>query len=162
MKFDEKETFSVKFALSIFNSKALEKAINSIYDIHWNQPIDELARLANPSEADSRLRRRYWRIVSAAAATGEKYTLGDLHHDICSYTHLYNNILTNPYKLTWILKPSIEVKSEIEELQDKLFDSLREILQLPNFRRDGSINYTNVKLKVKIFPLISKLSVNGF
>lgn len=162
MKFDEKETFSVKFALSIFNSKALEKAIESIYDIHWSQPIDELAHFARPTESDRRLRRRYWRIVSAAASTGEKYTLGDLHHDICTYTHLYNNILTNPYKLTWILKPSIETKSEIEELQDKLFDSLKEMLTLDNYNKDGSPNYANMKLKVKLFPLISNLSNKKF
>lgn len=162
MKFDEKETFSVKFALNIFNSKALKNAIDLISGYYWNLPIDELARWANPTESDRRLRRRYWRIVSVAAANGAKYTLGDLHDGICTYTHLYNNILTNPYKTAWILKPSIETKSEIEDLQDKMFDSLREVLSLPNFRKDGSINYNNIKLKVKLFPLISKLSDNGF
>lgn len=162
MKFDEKETFSVRFSLNIFNSKALENGIELIAGYYWNLPLDELARWANPTESDRRLRRRYWRIASSAASTGEKYTLGDLHDGICTYTHLYNNILTNPYKLAWILKPSIETKTEIEELQDKLFDSLREVLSLPNFRRDGSVNHANIKLKVKLLPLISKLSGDSF
>lgn len=157
MKFDEKETFSARFALSIFNSKALEKAIESISGYYWNLPIDELARWANPSESDRRLRRRYWRIVSATASDGATYTLGDLHDGICTYTHLYNNILTNPYKLAWILKPSIETKTEVEELQDKLFDSLREILALNNYRRDGSVNHANLKLKIKVANVILNL-----
>lgn len=157
MQFDEKETFSVRFALSIFNSKALENAIKLISDYYWHLPIDELARWANPSESDRRLRRRYWRIVSAAVANGAKYTLGDLHNGICTYTHLYNNVLSNPYKLSWILKPSIETKTEVEDLQDKLFDSLREILELNNYRRDGSVNHANLKLKIKVANVILNL-----
>lgn len=162
INYSENESLSARFALSIFNSEALEKAIDSISSYHWHLPQDELARFAIPSESDRRLRRRYWQLVSETAATGSKYTIGKLHLNICTYTHLYNNILSNPYKLGWILKPSFEMKTEIDELQNKMFDSLKQILELPNFRKDGSVDQNNVKLKIKVFPLISKLSGDSF
>lgn len=157
LKFDDKEKFSVRFALCIFNSKALEKAIDSITGYYWDLPQDEIARWANPTESDRRLRRRYWQIVSIAAAKGSKHTLGELHDGICSYTHLYNNVLTNRYKITWILKPSFETKTEIDKLQADLFDNLKQILLLDNFKRDGSPNYANIKIKLKAAAVISNL-----
>lgn len=157
LKFDDKEKFSVRFALSIFNSKALEKAIDSAADYFWDLPQDELARWANPTEADIRLKRRYWQIVSIAATNGTKHTLGELHDGICSYTHLYNNILTNRYKVAWILKPNIETEAEINKLQNDLFDNLKKILSLDNFKRDGSPNYANMKMKIKAANVIANL-----
>lgn len=157
LKFDDKEKFSVRFALSIFNSKALEKAIESMDGYHWDLPLDELAIWANPTEADRRLKRRYWQIVSIAAANGSTHTLGELHDGICSYTHLYNNILTNRYKVAWILKPSIETQSEIDKLQSDLFNNLKQILLLKSVKRDGSPNYANIKIKLKAATIITNL-----
>lgn len=157
LKFDDKEKFSVKFALSIFNSKALENAIEAAAGYYWDLPQDELARWANPTESDRRLRRRYWQIVSIAAANGSSHTLGELHDGICSYTHLYNNVLTNRYKVAWILKPNFDTEPEIDKLQHNLFDNLNKILELDNFRRDGSPNYANMKMKLKAAAIISNL-----
>lgn len=157
VNYDEKESLSARFALSIFNSKALEKAIDSITSYYWHLPQDELARWANPTESDRRLRRRYWQIVSESAAKGTKHTLGELHYHICSYTHLYNNVLTNPYKIAWILKPNFETKTEIDKLQNDLFENLKLILSLENLKRDGTPNYANIKMKIKAAAVIANL-----
>ena len=154
----DKENFSARFALSVFNSKALEKAIHSMESYHWHLPVDEIELWANPSEADRRLRRRYWKIISVVAASGDTSTLGALHDGICSYTHLYNNILTNPYKTAWILKPIIETDTEVVKLQNELFDNLKKILSLDNFHRDGRPNYANQKMKLKVATIITSLN----
>lgn len=145
---------SIKFGLNFFNSVALKKAIDQIPPEIWSLSLDELTELASPTEKDKSLKFRYWKLVREALFNRTEYTIGRLHDGICTYTHLYNNFLDNPYKVAWLLKQISDKKAEIAVLQDSCLEHLREILLLDNYRKNGSLNHAVIKLKIEASKIL--------
>lgn len=144
----------IKFSLGFFNSVALEKAVEHISSEIWGLSLDELTEIAKPTEKDKDLKFRFWKLSQDALFNHTEHTLGKLHEGICSYTHLYNNFLNNPYKVAWLLKQNSDRKAEIESLQHSCIDHLKDIVSLDLYRKDGSINHTNINLIIKAMKIV--------
>lgn len=142
------------FSSAFFNSVALKNALNLITPEISRLTLDELADLAKPTEKDKDLKFRYWKLVHAALFNQTKYTLGKLYKGICSYTHLYNNFLNNPYKVAWLLKQRTGKEAELQTLQHSCLDHLKDIIRLDLRRKDGSINHKNINLVLKAMKII--------
>lgn len=144
----------IKFGLRFFNSVALENAANQVPPEIWNLSLDELKELARPTDKDESLKFRYWKLVREALFNRTEYTLGRLNDGICTYTHLYNNFLSNPYKVAWLLKQSSDKKAELAALQDSCLDHLKEIMILDIRRKNGSLNHPVIKLKIEAMKVL--------
>lgn len=153
----------IDFALGFFNSVALEKAIKNIPNEIATMSLKHLHSFAKPTQIDLDLKHRLWKVIAEGTmdAAKKKQTLGRLHHNICTYTHLYNNVLTNPYKMAWLLKSSVDMQTELEAMQHQCLDDLREIMSLELRRKDGSINHANIRLKVKAMSILFAIKDRG-
>ncbi len=137
-------TFGVRF----FKSKSLTDAIARIGPDLYAKTVQELEQLANPSETLQLLKFRYWELIGEGLRSNKAHTIGKLHKGICTYTYLYNDVLSNPVKVAWILSLESNYWNYLEVLKRELVWKIDEIIRLPLQNKDGTVNHSHAKLVV--------------
>lgn len=149
--------FPVDLGINLFNSVALEKAVTQLSAEVRSMPIEILTERAQPTHKDRELKTRYWKLIQEGVTSNAQYTLGQLHEGICSYTHLYNNFLSNPYKVAWLIKQDKDALSQIEFLQRCCLDHLSGIVALDIRKKNGQPDHANIKLIIKAMNILYAL-----
>lgn len=136
-------------------SKALRRAINAIPSQIKEMSDDELKRRIKPTKLLWQLKQRYLYILSnPPKKMSDLYKIKDLYGGICTYTHLYCNILNNPYKTAWLIKLSSNFEDQIEIGEREAIDKLLELIRGPVFKENGSINTKAANIAIRAADVI--------
>lgn len=110
------------------------------------------------TDIDHLLKSRFWDLVEESVTNGEKVPLASLHAEICTYTHFYQNVINNPYKLCWLLTPNAEEhRAKVRAIENLAFKKIRKILSLPLWKKNGELDVSNSKVLISAARMLSKL-----
>lgn len=140
-----------------FDSKALRTAAGRVPADYWLIPDVELMDQAKPTEIEQRLRVSILLAYMNWLRTGRRIKLTDICAGICSQTHLYDNILKNPYKLVFLFRPVQWAGLRAEHLLPFVTDEIRKILELPLETKDGQVLHKHAEQKLRVMELLDNV-----
>lgn len=108
---------------------SLSKAINFIPDSVFELSEKEVRKVANVGEIEDRLRISFWREYDIAQQTGKKMNIQNIVKGNCSDSHFFRKILTNNFKLAYILTPPTDYLTQIEDIYQLGMQRMRQILE---------------------------------
>ena len=136
----------IRDLIDLFDSKAIKTAASRVKNEAWDLSFEELEKKVRPTKIDWTIRRIIWDALVKAMHDGKKIKITSIHKGVCSYTHLYEGILANPYKLAWLLQPIRNFQEELEPLVGPTLNRLKEIIALPVQKENGAVDSKNAKL----------------
>jgi hypothetical protein len=155
----QNKRIAARLGLTFFKSKALEKAVDRITHEILSLTTAELEELFQPTDTQRLVKARYWSLITSGEITerGSSYTTHDLHKNICSYTYLYNYILSCPTKVAWLVKLDDNSLKPMAVLCTRLIDKLSDIAHLEVFNENGKVNHQNALLVIKTARILCGL-----
>lgn len=120
----------------------------------WRLKEEELRAKVKPTSTDYALRVALWNEFRISCATNEKIPVKRIHAHICSYQHLWQNILGNPEKLAWLLQPLQEYEDLLKPLLVRVYENYSEILDMDVHDEDGRPVPALVKAKLRAMEQI--------
>lgn len=130
---------------------SVSNAIRYIPETVFAMGEKELKEHAKPTEIEERLRISFWNEYDRAQHTMKAMNLSNVYGGVCSQTHFLKNIVSNSFKLAYILTPPTDYQLRIEEMLNFSLDQVRDILAQPHVFPDGAPNPKMADVKVKIF-----------
>jgi hypothetical protein len=115
----------------------------------------------SPTPTDNRIRLNFWREYDMAQTNGRKINVDAIHAGICHKTFFYNNYLTSPTRVAWLLCMPASYDTMMEEMLQFGVEQLRDILELPNTDAGGKLNLKLLELKAKIVALVDQRQKGG-
>lgn len=110
----------------------------------------ELKQAAKPTEIEERLRYSFWREYDQAQSALRRINLANIYGGVCSQTHFLKNIVSNSFKLAYILTPPLDYEVQMQELLGLGLEQLRDILLQPHVDDNGKPNPKMADVKQKI------------
>lgn len=111
-------------------------------------------RFYSPTATDNRLRFNFWAEHDRAIGMGDTIMrLSSIIGNICSIEIFVKTFLRNDPKVSWLLCPPTDYKNKNEELLSHTVDSLREIVDYPNLKASGDIDYKLLAIKLQILKI---------
>jgi len=122
----------------------------------WHMTTSHLETLFSPTQTDRALKRNFWLEVFKRIDTTEKIKPSLIYEDLCTYTHWYNNILGQPFRLAWLLKTSDNISELIESHNLLALQKMREILLLDS-SKENKPDHKVIDAQIRIFETLSNL-----
>jgi hypothetical protein len=105
------------------------------------------------NDLDCRLRLKFWDEYTVAQDRGVSMKLANILKGACSAEH-WKRVFTKDHRnIVWLLCPPSDYEACMEEMLYKSTMELRDILDLPNYDRDGKLDRGLLKLKKEIHEL---------
>ena len=145
---------SVDRWLQWIDSDALKYAVTSIPDEILSLEEEELRKKFSPTRTDYALRHNLWSVLRILPENPRIIKPIEICGGICSGTHWYSNILTNPYKLAWHFTPLNNYEEMLEPLLVRSTERLYEFLNLNIYDRKGKPNPSLVRAVLDVIKLI--------
>ncbi len=143
--------------IDAFGGRSLKSALMRVPPALFAMPLDDLERRANPTEVDQFIKDKFWELaLSLPIRFRKKYRVSELHTDICTYTHLWANILQNPTKFAWILRQKHEKSVRFNMLNDRAFSMMRDFLENTPKDKDGHLTAAGMNALIRCLELLWK------
>ena len=97
-----------------FGGISLKNAVKKIPVGYFDDSLDFLEQLANPSQTDKVLKSQFWNLTYERLPTRKKIKLSQIYQDVCTYQWFYHGFLKNPEKVAWMLRIEFKSSSEFE------------------------------------------------
>lgn len=93
----------------------------------------ELVKLFRPTALDYALKKRLWAKFYDCESTGiYKMKNTDIFGEVCSGPYFYQDVITNPVRVAWLISPPIDTATLVEEAFHYSFQKIRDgVLKLP-------------------------------
>jgi hypothetical protein len=139
-----------------YAGRSLKNAAANLTQNYFEKPLRHLEAEAEPTAVDKFIKQRFWNTVLASGIMPKKHPISGLHEDICTYTHLWANVLNNPAKLAWILRLEFDQKTQIEIINDRIFRQIHRFLDNPKRNRQGEVSASYFKNLIRFMELMFK------
>jgi hypothetical protein len=130
------------------------RAVELIPDEFFELSERELRHNGDCGEIEEKVRIAFWREYDQAQVAKRNIHVTNVHKGTCSQQHFYRKVLTNPYKMAYVLTPPQEYALELEEMIAVGFRNLREIMALPLYTSKGFVDARVAEVKLKIFESV--------
>jgi len=140
---------------SVYNlvSKEVQASIDKVNPRFWEYSFKALEKNARPDATLSQLRVAFWHQYNETQDKFRpKISLTRVMYGICSKQHFYN-ILQDQIKVAYLLYPTTDYISGMQEMHDLAMREMRKILVMPNKGAKGA-NLPIIKEKIKLFALL--------
>lgn len=119
----------------------------------------------NPTPTDNRLRIAFWQAYDRAQAEGKmRLEIGSIFVGVCTKAYFYNEYLSRPEKVAWLVCPPASYTVMMEEALTFGLGQLRDILNTPHTLEDDKgelkIDLKLATLKAKIVAMLD-VRING-
>lgn len=129
---------------------SLSKALSFIPDSVFEMDIKELKTLGKCGEKEDKLRIAFWKEYDLAQTTGKKMSLTNIWKGNCSDVTFFKSILTNNFKLAYILTAPTDYLIQIEDIFQLGMQRMRQILEFEPFDKHGMIDPKIAEVQRKI------------
>lgn len=140
---------------------SVSKRLEMIPDDIFMMSEKELRKAGDIGEYEERLRISLWREYDNCQVTGKNMVLSNVYEPVCSQTHFLHRVITNSFRLAYILTPPAEYALQIEEMLNLATDQVREILVASNYDQKGNINTKLADVKMKIWHTLLDRAKGG-
>jgi hypothetical protein len=116
----------------------------------WLLKEAELETKASVHDNERKLRVAFQMEHERAIRTGDIIVLFNVYKNIVTKSYFYNYVITNSYKLAYIIKPFPEYEMQLEEMLQLGLDERRKILKQPLKDKEGKFDHKLAALKEAI------------
>jgi len=124
------EAWDRAFCCNLIEGSAFSGAVSEIPERFWEMPEAELLKMFRPTGLDLNLKYSLW--LSLLRARGSRaLKASEVYDGLCTYAHWHQNVLKQPAKLAWMLRPHRTYQDRAAALVELAAERLREMLSLP-------------------------------
>lgn len=142
-----------------FGGRSLKNAASKISPGLFAIPLYELEAIAKPATADKFIKQRFWEIALVQPLMlAKKHPVSSLHLEICTYTHLWTNVLNNPAKLAWILRLEFDQSVHFEYINRRILHQIEQYLEKPSRNKRGETTSSYFRNLLRFLEVMFKYS----
>ncbi len=159
-RWDKNEPRSILNLIPTAVRESLEAGVEKRPDL-FGLPERQLARKlkderAIPDSSDNRIRLAFWNEYEHACRTGQKFEIARVYGASCSKSFFYNNYITNPTRLAWMVCTPASYDVVMEEALQYGIEQLRDLLEMDITGPNGKIDVRLAELKTKIVAMLDQ------
>ncbi len=144
--------------LGFFQSKALSVALARIPESLFRESCVSLEHRATPTATERTLKTRFWRLVAEGAVNNRRFKLRALYSGIVSYQHFYDEILSNPTKVAWLIASESSSSHEIGRIQVKAIENVNYMVGQPVIDSRGDLIVSAANRVLRAFEFLIMLA----
>lgn len=120
-------------ATSVINlvPTAMATRLKAIPEYVFDMEMKELEEKANVGQVERKIRVAFWLEYERAHRNGTPVRMASVYQGTCSMGYFFKNLITNSFKLAYILTPPEDYRVVMEEMLMLAMEEERQILQTP-------------------------------
>jgi hypothetical protein len=109
----------------------MAKGLKAIPEYVFDLSLEDLEAKATPTEALRKIRIAFWLEYERAHRCGTLVNMTNVYKGICSQSYFFKILITNSFKLAFILTPPQDYRVQMEEMLELAIRAERTVLETP-------------------------------
>jgi len=151
------------FYRTLIEGTAFASAVSEVPAEYWSLDEGELMKTFRPTDLDLNLKHSLWLAFLRTGGGTRSLKASGVYEGLCSYAHWHQNVLKNPTKLAWMLRPYKTYYDRAGALIELAAKRLHELLSLPVVdAATGKPDPSLASVVLSAADLISRIRKSGF